>query len=1037
MTSPGLPDHLDHTVTGWGRLPASIPLEHSDFHLSLDGKWRFALTQTADATPSEADFNPIVVPANWQLTDAGNADIPIYTNVQYPWPADPPNVPDSNPTGHYRRTFEIPADWKTGRVRITFRGVDSCAHVHLNGVTVGYMTDSRLPSTFDITDNVRDGANDLGVTVYRWSAGSYLEDQDHWWLSGIHRSVELWSVPETHIADVSIRTDLRSDNTTCDATIRVSLGSGAPAIAPGLPDGYRVRIRVVDAANNELAAAEGTPGPDNSVIMRHTFNDIRLWFAEDPYLHTLDVQLINPDGRLTHCHVERFGVRSVKVAGGRLVVNGRPVEIRGVNRHDHDPETGKVVSEDSMIRDIELMKQHNINAVRTAHYPNDHRFLELCDLYGMYVFGEANLESHGVWDRLARDPSWEHQFVHRVQRMVERDKNRACIIAWSLGNECGYGINFDIASSWLRDRDPSRPIHYHPAGRRPSVDILGPMYPSLAELAALADDPRDDRPVVMCEYAHSMGNSTGNLHEYWNLVRSSPRLAGGFVWDWADQGLQLSHRPQQHRETVSGQPETERVCGPPSFAYGGDFGDEPNDGNFCMNGLVSPEREPHPAMVALKHAYQPIGFVLADPMTGKLRITNRQQWIDLSIYDLSWYLESAGRRVQSGAIELDLVRAGSTVEVQLGYSTTTLNSLNEHQLTVAAVRRNRTRWAPAGHEIAFDQFQIHSQTRRRPAITPVGSPIEVERGDVATVLKCAEVTITIAHDSGLAGFEVDGTELVSAPFVPTVMRAQTDNDRAIFGPEQIGRRWTDAGYDRLVRHATLLSGGEGGDETGHNPVCVRTEMSCRDTGVVFRFDTTYELHANAMLTVETVFRPHPLGVAPLARLGHVGRLASHIELLEFFGPGPHETYPDRVIGSRVGLHRLRIDDDFVPYSIPQESGHHTEVRWAVLADNDRRNGLLIAGDPTFGLNASHYTVEALEAATHPHELQSIDEVEVHIDGAHRGLGNGSCGPGVLDRYDVPASPTRWRWALVPLAGDNVPWQILSKGIPGAPPFPGF
>ncbi|MEZ5280138.1 MAG: glycoside hydrolase family 2 TIM barrel-domain containing protein [Acidimicrobiales bacterium] len=1017
MTSPGLPDHLDHTVTGWGRLPASIPLERSGDHLSLDGEWEFVLCPDPESSPSDEQWRPIAVPSNWQLTDAGRADIPIYTNVQYPWPADPPNVPAANPTGHYRRTFTVPSDWNVGRLRVTFDGVDSCAHVHVNGVTVGYMSDSRLPSTFDITDHVVEGSNELALTVYRWSANSYLEGQDMWWLSGIHRSVHLWSVPEVHIRDVSIRTDLRADETTCDMVVQVALGAGQPTAvrsqAAPIPDGYLVRIRVLDSHDAELAVAEGAPGTDGTVVMRHTFGWIRLWFAEDPYLHTLDVQLIDPEGNPTHTHVESFGVRSVKVASGQLLVNGRPVEIRGVNRHDHDPDTGKVVSEQSMIRDIELLKQHNFNAVRTAHYPNDHRFLELCDIYGLYVFGEANIESHGVWDRLAKDPTWENQFVHRVQRMVERDKNRACVIAWSLGNESGYGVNHDVAASWLRDRDPSRPIHYHPAGRRPSVDITAPMYPSLAELASLADDPRDDRPVVMCEYAHSMGNSTGNLHEYWELIRSRPRLAGGFIWDWADQGL-VHH-------TADGQR---------FHAYGGDFGDVPNDGNFCMNGLVSPDREPHPAMVAVKHAHQPIGFELLDPVTGRLRIVNRQQWLDLQVYDFEWYVESAGRRVQSGTIEVDLVRAGQAAEVVLGYATNTLNSANEHQLTVRAIRRNRTRWAPAGHEVAFDQFQIRSPNRRRPAPEPVGSAVRLVESADSTLLVCGDVEVRIDNDCGLGSLSVGGAELIAAPWRPTITRAQTDNDRAIFGPEQIGTARARAGYDRLEVTANKT-------HSGADSVTIETHMVCAETDVDLRFVTTYRLHPNAMLAVDTTFTANRPGLPSLARLGMVGRLRGHVTHLDFFGPGPHETYPDRVIGSRVARHNIGIDQDFYPYSIPQESGHHTDVRWAVLGDDKLDNAIMVVGDPVFGLNASRYGVADIEAARHMTDLIPMDEVEVHIDGLHSGLGNGSCGPGVLSQYQVDAYDTRWRFGLVPFSSSDAPWQIATKGVPGASPFPGF
>lgn len=1022
MTSPGLPDHLDHTVSGWGRMPATIPMERSAEHFSLDGEWKFRLYDRPEDVPSDwaatdlasddLDWDRVEVPSNWQLTDAGRRDIPIYTNVQYPWPADPPNVPAENPTGVYRRVVDVPAEWLDGRrVHVTFGGIDSCGHIAVNGTVVGYSTDSRLPASFDITDQVIEGTNTIAAQVYRWSAGSYLEGQDMWWLSGLHRSVTLWSVPAVHLTDVSFRSDLQSDNTACDLTIAATVGGD-------ITDAHSVRITLRAANGNIVAQATATPGDDGVARLRKSVATIRLWWAEDPYLHTLEVELLGgPD--VTHTHTELVGVRSVSVANGQLKVNGRYVEIRGVNRHDHDPDTGKVISEASMIQDIEVMKRHNVNAVRTSHYPNDHRFLELCDLYGLYVFDEANIESHGVWDQLAIDPTWEHQFVHRIERMVRRDRNRACVIVWSLGNESGHGVNFDIAASWLRDFDSSRPQHYHPSGRRPNVDIIGPMYPSLGELEALATAPNDDRPVIMCEYAHSMGNSTGNFDEYWELIRRTPRLGGGFIWDWVDQGL---------RRTDDGAGEG---AGVEWYAYGGDFGDEPNDSAFCMNGLVSPDRVPHPAMAQVKQVYQPIGFDVLDAATGLVRVTNRQQWLGLSMYQCSWTLASAGREVQAGELTLPTIRPGASVDIELPYKVAALNAAAEHFVTIRAIRPARTRWAPAGHEVASTQFAVQPAGRRRAPVAPAGAPIVREESDAAVTLTSGDVVATIdATSGGLSGYAVGGREFVTEAWLPTIWRAPTDNDRCFFGPEQATRQWERAGYGSATIAETSVR------VRDDNAVNSRHIVRNADTGLELRFDIEHRMHPNGLLVVTATFTPKDWGLPQLPRLGQVGRLDRSLTKMEWFGPGPFETYIDRVSAARIDRHERPTGLDQQVYAVPQEAGHHHDVRWATLTD-DHGDGIIVVGDPSIGLNVSHHTVDDLEATTHPHLLTPVDDVVVHVDGFHSGLGNGSCGPGVLDKYQVAPITTTWRYGIWPHAAKDHPVRTAARGIPGSPPMRGF
>jgi len=1048
----------------------TVPISRAEL-VDLDGDWKFLLTESPENSPSgwsddthdDGPWSNIVVPSSWQLTDAGAADVPVYTNVQYPWPANPPNVPAANPTGHFRRSFDLDASWLDNQVLITFGGVDSCFHLAVNGEIVGYSTDSRLPATFDITKQCRVGSNTVAVRVYRWSANSYLEGQDMWWLSGLHRPVQVWSRPTTHISDVEFRSDLRYDNTGCAVTVTTTVGGipevaadtgEEPAAVPAAAPTAVVSLR--DAHGTELVTGSGLVGDDNKVVVKFSFDEIRLWWPEDPYLHELSVQLHSEgkEGPILHAHTERVGVRTVRVEGARLTVNGRAVEIRGVNRHDHDPDRGKVVDESSMLRDIVMMKQHNINAIRTAHYPNDHRFLELCDQLGMFVFAEANIESHGVWGQPTADPDWETQFAQRVARMVERDKNRACVIVWSLGNESGYGRNHDIAASWLRSRDPSRPIHYNPAGNRPSVDIISPMYPSVGELERLAEIPDDDRPVVMCEYAHSMGNSTGNLDQYWDAIRRHPRLHGGFIWDWADQGLRRavphtqpdepatflayggdftstadsSHNgstaDSSHNGSTADSSHNGSTASTADSSHNGSTADSPNDGAFCMNGLVSADREPRPAIAQVKHVYQPIGFEREPGQGVVVGVTNRQQWLDLSMYDVTWALESNGRKAQAGTVDVATIAAGTARNVTIDVNTRNLAPYQEHWLTLSAVRRARTRWAPSGHEVAFGQFPISAETRRRPMAMPSSSGPQRTVSDGSTLWSTGDLEVSIDHQIGaLSGFRVAGRELLTRPFKPCLWRAPTSNDAATFGPEQALRRWIEAGYNRLETRVLSVTHDKNGSVT------IDQKTSCDETGVSFEFRFEYRLFSSGMLLAECRFKPVRWSPVSLPRIGQSFGVLGDLTEFSWFGPGPGETYSDRCSGSRIGQYETSVNNQLHPYPVPQESGNHHATRWATLRDTSGHGLMLLAGGQ-FDLSVSRYTVDDLSSATHHHQLTPTDDVIVHLDAAQSGVGNGSCGPGTLEQYQVHAVPTRWRYAILAVDANDKSNRATARGVPG-------
>ena len=879
----GLPDDAQELNEGWRFALLDRPE-------AFEPSWSWA----GDAGPPGAA--PIPVPANWQLTDAGRADIPIYTNVQYPWPAEPPSVPDLNPTGAY--SLDIEPAVGSGHM-ITFGAVGGAFDLWCNGSFVGASTDSHLEATFDLTPFLDDASNRIVVRVMRWSASSYLEDQDHWWLSGLHRSVHLWRRPTTHLLDLDVRTPM--DRQAINASLRVRATVGGPQA------GHRVRVRcstptATDLVDQFLALDDGV------AAMNQPMGPVRRWFAEDPYLHDLHVELVDHNATVVDRRQVRIGFRDIRVEHGTLLVNAVPTELRGVNRHDDDPDRGKVVDEESMRQDLVLMKRHNINAVRCAHYPNARRFLELCDELGLYVVDEANNEAHGVWDQLPNHPAWAAALRARVQRMVERDRNHASVIIWSLGNECGWGPGLADVAAWLRDEDRMRPIHYHPADHDEAVDLIAPMYPSVAELERLAGNV-DTRPIVMCEYAHSMGNSTGNLHEYWELVRAHDRLWGGFIWDWADQDLR--------RRDAHG-----RVLG---VAYGGDFGDQPNDGSFCCNGLVSGDRDPHPALATVRHVYSPVGVDIGGD--SSVAIANRQQFVDLGIYRFEWSLETDGEPVQGGSFDPGIVLAGHTARVELPVETEGLAAESQHWLSVRVHRRNRTSWCEADHLIVEQQRRV---TGRAPAPAPLGA-----------ARATADLTFEVSPDTGgLASLCVHGNELLVGPSRPWLTRAPTENDRAFFGPERALEQWQAAGYDRLQLTVRAI---EQRDRATYSDVI----LDCPETGVGLRFQTTFTPRSGSLL-VETHFAPtrrSPPGLPFLARLGHRYELSPAIADLEWFGPGPSESYADRWLGQRIARHRGAVAEQRHPYAVPQESGNHHAVAWAALRSEGGIGVLLHGDDP--------------------------------------------------------------------------------------------
>ena len=682
----GLNDWENPEVFGINKLPAhvrTVPYpsveaalvgdwRHSPYCQMLNGTWQFDLVPTPADVPAgfaapEYDvegWSDIRVPGNW--TTQG-FDKPIYTNVQMPIPNTPPFVPkDDNPTGLYRHDFEVSSDWEGRQILLHFEGVESAFYLWVNGEAVGYSQGSRLSAEFDVTSYVQTGKNMLACMVIRWSDGSWLEDQDHWWMAGIYRDVYLYATPKAHIFDFFAKPTL--DDDLADGTMAVEATienfSGADI------DGYRLRMDLFDDAGQRVFDTRSTSFMESEHVITKPYLSERVsspakWSAEQPNLYTVVVSLHDKENTFLEAVSCKVGFRKVEIVGREMLINGKPVLMKGVNRHEHDEVNGKTISEASMLEDIRLLKQYNLNAVRCAHYPTMERWYELCNEYGIYLIDEANIETHAVYNRLCADPSWTNAFVERGKRMVERDKNHPSIIQWSLGNESGYGANHDTMAAWIRYKDPSRPLHYEGAiarndqisNHRPdedrwfqghmSTDIVCPMYPKVQDIIDYAKDPKGDRPLIMCEYAHAMGNSVGNLKEYWDAIREHHGLQGGFIWDWVDQGLLLKDEN-----------------GTEYWGYGGDFGDEINDLNFCINGLIFPDRTVHPPMYEYKKLLQPVMVEAVDLVRGKVKISNDHYFSDMSGLTGRYTITINGIVEQEAVIDIPEIAPGGAADVQ-------------------------------------------------------------------------------------------------------------------------------------------------------------------------------------------------------------------------------------------------------------------------------------------------------------------------------------------------------------------------------------
>lgn len=968
----------------------------SPFYRTLNGSWKFRYVPSVrQVDPSfwtepfdAGEWDELLVPSCWQTS---GYDQLHYTNVNYPIPYDPPYVPDANPAGMYIRDFRIDEAWETKDKYIVFEGVNSCFYVWVNGVFVGYSQGSRVPAEFDLSARVRTGVNRIAVLVLKWCDGTYLEDQDLWRHSGIFRDVYVLARDRAHIRDVFVRQELDEDFGR--ARLRAELRTTGPV---------EVRAELWDADGAVVAAASA--GTDGEGALELHADRPRLWNAEQPYLYELYVYGGEEVLRF------RIGFRRIAVRDGVFTINGKAVKLKGVNRHDSHPELGQTIPVSHMILDLELMKRHNVNAIRTSHYPNDPRFLDLCDEYGFYVIDEADLECHGlikalpgvegVFHQLSADPDWRRAFVDRAARMVERDKNHASVVMWSMGNESGYAANHIAMAEWTRKRDGGRPVHYEGAAPRykgsadtDCLDVESRMYDSPEGIERYATDEASTKPLLLCEYSHAMGNGPGDLKDYWDVIYKYPLLMGGFVWEWCDHGIAAK-----------------TADGTAYFAYGGDFGDKPNDGNFCIDGLVSPDRKPHTGLLELKAVIAPVRFTADELEWGRIRVTNLYDFTDLSGITLHWTIEADGAIADQGAVwQLDAAPQQTEI-VTLPYSLQKL--AGKAILTVSCRLKERTRWAEFGHEVAFAQFELPAAAggvAERARRTGETSSLRAVRNGDTLLLEGFDFRHEFDLAAGtLVGLSRNGVRMLEAPARFAIWRAPTDNDR------RLKAGWANEGFDRADMKVYACSWSQGEDSAVE--IAVRYSLGGYTMPPLLRGDAVWRFDASGAVAVRTTVSVREnLGFLP--RFGLRLTLPKGNEEVAYYGCGPHESYIDKRHSNRKGQYATTVDELYEPYVMPQEHGSRYGTEWAVVS-NRLGMGLRFDSPTAFSFNASHYTPEDLTAAAHTFELRRREETIVHLDYKMSGIGSNSCGPQLLPQYQLNEKQFALELTIRPLFGED-------------------
>jgi len=980
---------------------------------SLNGLWKFHWSANPQTRPQEfyaAGFSAekwdnILVPGNWELQGFGT---PIYTNVAYPFKKDFPRVmgePDKsfttykerNPVGSYLTSFVIPANWTDKQVFLNFGGVQSAMYVWVNGQKVGYSENSMSPAEFDITSYIHKGENKLTVEVYKYCDGSYLEDQDMWRLGGIFRDVDLIARPKTYMSDFFVKAEPDKSFTNANISVDVKLENRSTVKSSGLHIDAEITGFTKSGETVDMNFSQKLPAVLNgkilSVDLKSMINNAKLWSAETPDLYRLVLKLKNKKNEIVDKAECNFGVRKIEVRGEVFYINGKAVKLKGVNRHEQHPRTGKHMPRGTMIKDMELMKQANINWIRTSHYPNDPLFYELCDKYGFYIMDEANQEAHdyGLSNTVSGDdPQWKKMHVERAVSLVERDKNHACVIFWSLGNEGGKGRNMKAMADTIKKLDPTRLVFSDT--HREISDLYDDSYLHPADFKKLAEKI-NDKPVVMREYAHVMGSSGGNLQEYWDVIYADSSIAGAAIWEWNENGLPKPKDGSSLKLTLH--PDDCSLKENEFWAYGGDFGDTPNDGNFCIRGLVTTDRKPNPHYYEVQKVYQPVVFQLVNDRTASVRVTNHFDFQSLQNFDFEYEYTSNGKTIERGTFRCDGILPGASSVINLPVLQLADTVSSDICLNIYARLKTATLWAETGYCIAREQFVMKPFAWKR--IVPAGKTVNVTENASQIQLKTETMTFTLDKKNGsLTSWKVNQQEMLKGQLEPYFWKTPNDNQKHS-GYVQEFAKWRNAAENRVVKKVEL--------SRQDNSVLVRFEMNLPTIGA--NYTLSYQLNGLGQLQVEAAYQPVSNTISLMPKFGMRMRVLEVYNIVGWYGRGFYENYPDRKTASLIGVYRAKLDDFVIHYAAPQDNANRCDVRWFTLSSQNNA-AIKVTGLQPLCFRAWPYAEDDLEPARHDYELPKRDFINLNIDLNIHGVGgDDSWGAKTMDKYTIPGNKPYW------------------------------
>ncbi len=975
--------------------------DQTERRISLNGTWKFNYSKNNELSPTDFyklgynidEWNDITVPGSWELQ---GFDAPIYTDVVYPFPPNPPFVPeDYNPVGSYIREFTAPDDWKNMDIFLDFEGVESAFYCWVNGELVGYSEDSRLPAHFNISRFIKKGKNKLAVKVYRYSDGSYLECQDYWRYSGIERDVYLYARPSTRVQDFKMTAGLVNGYSDGDFNIELKLNQ--PKV------GKALEIKVIDNGVTIYQHKKIIKSVSDTLFnIQNLFPNVKSWNAETPNLYQLVVNTFDTNGKPLESFVHPFGFRSVEMKNGMLLINGKAVLFKGVNRHEHDQHTGRTITTESMIKDIELMKQFNINAVRASHYPNYSQWYSLCDEYGLYVVDEANIESHGMMyhkdKTLANYPDWEKPFMERMSRMVLRDRNFTSIVTWSLGNESGYGKHFETIYDWTKATDPTRPVQYEGGGFDAKSDIYCPMYARIWALKRYVNQ-RSSRPLILCEYAHAMGNSVGNLQDYWDVIHEYDQLQGGFIWDWVDQTFAIKDKD-----------------GNAIWGYGGDLGfvGVPNDSNFCANGLVAANRTLNPHIHEVKKVYQYINFEPVNFSSNKVKVTNRHDFITLSKYILRWSIESDGKSIEQGEMEFPKITPGTSAIITLPIKSSFLDG-REYFMNIKTFTKKATPLVPKDHLVAIEQWLMPVADTKVVTQDIIGT-LNSKKTSESILIYNSDFRIAFSYETGeITELSYNNNNIIKEGLQPNLWRPLTDNDVANGHLERC-KTWKHAGKNQQLKKIQSYISSDKQLAT----VTVDYKLVEQESAI----QVIYQIRPNGVIKVSMHFIPGNKPLPEMPRLGMRMILNSEYDVMTWLGRGPHENYVDRKTGALIGLYTTSVWKQFYPYARAQETANKTDVRWVALR-NQQGKGLLVVGDEPLNVSAWNFPQEDIDYVPfnierrHGGSIVKKEMVWLNIDHRLMGVGGDTTwGAQVHPQYTITPKEWRYSFTLQPLAADD-------------------